>query len=67
VTKTKKEVRLPNNTFVAKFGSASFKKATEITEYVKSEVSSIFKRHGVKGRYFVVAGKEWGWRAGTAG
>lgn len=63
----KKKVRLPANTFVAKITRDDLKKSKEITDYVSSEVSKIFRRHNVSGRYFVVTGDEWHWRAGRAG
>ena len=62
--KTKKEVSLPSNTFVAKIPKMSFQKSKEVRDYVASEIRTIFSNRDVGGRYFIAVGDEWAWSAG---
>lgn len=56
--------RLPRNTFVARFDQADFDNAKAVVEYARQELSTVFKKHGVAGRFFVSVGREWAWKSG---
>jgi hypothetical protein len=59
---------LPGNTFVAEFDEDEFDddaKSSDVSNYTKSEIERIFKKHKVTGRYFVAAGKSWAWKVDT--
>ncbi len=57
--------RLPRNTFVARFDQADFANTKAVVEYVRQELSTVFKKHGVVGRFFVAVGKESAWKSGN--
>lgn len=60
----KTDQQLPSNTFVADFDSSEFSKSAELTDWVKSEIKDVFKKHSVKGNFFITAGQKWAWKSG---
>lgn len=57
--------QLPSNTFVADFDVENFDRPSEITNWLKSEIKKIFKKHHVSGKYFIAVGKRWAWTVGS--
>lgn len=60
----KKSLQLPSNTYVAEFDD-DIEHQSEVIEFVKVELQNIFKRYSVSGKYFISAGKNWAWKAGS--
>lgn len=58
---------LPSNTFIAEFDNDDFDRSSEVCAYVGGEIDRIFKKHKVSGKYFVAAGRKWGWKMSNAG
>lgn len=57
--------QLPSNTFVADFDVEDFDRPLEITNWLKSEIKKLFKKHQVSGKYFIAVGKQWAWTVGS--
>jgi hypothetical protein len=62
--KKKRTLQLPSNIYVAEFDD-DFEHQTEVVEFVKLELKKIFTLYSVSGKYFVSAGKNWAWKAGS--
>ncbi|CED59835.1 putative uncharacterized phage protein [Moritella viscosa] len=58
------ETQLPSNTFVAEFESDDFDNSTELREWLKYQMKSIFKLNNVSGKFFIAVGKRWAWSVG---
>ena len=60
--KTGNEVKLPSNTFIAKFsGNWTDKASHELCKYLKDAVSEVIKKQKISGKVFVLVGKSWAW------
>jgi hypothetical protein len=65
IGKRKVQLKLPSNMFVAKFDDNDFDKSKQLLAHVKKQLLQIFKSVGVKGSYFISAGKNWAWKKGA--
>jgi hypothetical protein len=59
-----KEVRLPHNTYVAKFSNEAFSESVALRDYLRPEIRRIFRARNLRGKYFIGVGKDWAWKVG---
>ncbi len=57
-------VRLPSNTFVARFETDDFARSADLVTWLRDKLKRIFERFGVSGKYFILVGREWAWSIG---
>ncbi len=65
LTGKRKKVKLPANTYAAKFDDDFFNKSTELRDYLIREVRRIFKDNNLSGKYFINVGQDWAWKVGN--
>jgi hypothetical protein len=58
------EIKLPNNTFIAKFDVDQFERKSEVTAWVSEKIKEIADEISVSGNFFVTVGKGWAWKIG---
>jgi len=64
VTGRKKiDVQLPANLFVAEFESHRYERASELVDFLASELRIVFERFSLRGKFFVSAGEGWAWKS----
>ncbi len=57
-------VPLPRNTFVAEFYTDEFERSSEVRDWLKHEINTLFSEYNVSGKYFIAVGKNWAWSVG---
>lgn len=63
--KTRKENKLPANTFVTGFDNDDFNNSKDVVKFISKNIKIIFRKYKVAGKYFISVGNKWAWRIGS--
>jgi hypothetical protein len=58
-----REFELPSNTYIAEFQLEANEKPQSLVDGIRTDLKKIFDQLDVKGKFFVVAGRQWAWAA----